>query len=295
MTVLVDATLELSDSGCRIGGDWYQWGEVVSLDPATRSLSHLTGGKGDYANAPLRSENLKGDARRRFGDWLSQVRLHFAFGSDTSPNWKVTKRDLAARIFGEPDRFRFTVGSDPVALSSYVRNWRACGRRCGLTIMRVGEANGSEFYELRDFDIRLESAPSQLASGDVGEIFPLPPPGSICYRLRVETGGPDWIEYAKGMAHTGLDDDSRVTVQIPSEQAAPLPDAANLGVMAGTFSSHLCTVCSAARKALQDLEVSVLCVEGYLYPDGTGEVVDIDMSWDWLFGTGPGQPLEPLV
>lgn len=37
--------------------------------------------------------------------------------------------------------------------------------------MRVGEANGSEFYELRDFDIRLESAPSQLASGDVGEIF----------------------------------------------------------------------------------------------------------------------------
>ena len=167
--------------------------------------------------------------------------------------------------------------------------------RSGLTIMRVGEANGSEFYELRDFDIRLESAPSQLASGDVGEIFPLPPPGSICYRLRVETGGPDWIEYAKGMAHTGLDDDSRVTVQIPSEQAAPLPDAANLGVMAGTFSSHLCTVCSAARKALQDLEVSVLCVEGYLYPDGTGEVVDIDMSWDWLFGTGPGQPLEPLV
>lgn len=98
MTVLVGATLELSDSGCRIGGDWYQWGEVVSLDPATRSLSHLTGGKGDYANAPLRSENLKGDARRRFGDWLSQVRLHFAFGSDTSPNWKVTKRDLAARI-----------------------------------------------------------------------------------------------------------------------------------------------------------------------------------------------------
>lgn len=60
MTVLVGATLELSDSGCRIGGDWYQWGEVVSLDPATRSLSHLTGGKGDYANAPLRSENLKG-------------------------------------------------------------------------------------------------------------------------------------------------------------------------------------------------------------------------------------------